>query len=322
MLDLKNGHGKDCSGKWNKVRHNSGMSINFELLDLRAFIAIVDLGSFRKAADALNISQPALTRRVKAFEYKLSNELFERSTRHVFLTNVGREIEPIIRRTLSEMDEQFGSITDSAHSRSGFISIACIPTSTVSFLPGVIGRFHAEYPKARFRILDSASARVLENVANGSADFGITFTGQADNQFDFTPLFDDEFVALTRYDDQIAERPSVAWSALNERQLVGVNRSSGNRTLMDARLAKEGIKLNWVHEVNHISAAVGLVKQGMGVSVLPNLAYLDAPMGDLCATPLVSPVLSRTLGIIQRKGARQGRLVQAFLDVLMASRLS
>lgn len=295
------------------------MSINFELLDLRAFIAIVDLGSFRKAAEALNISQPALTRRVKAFEYKLSNQLFERSTRHVFLTNVGREIEPMVRRTLSEIDEQFGSMSDAAYTKSGFISIACIPTSTVSFLPSVIGRFHKEYPKARFRILDSSSARVIENVSNGSADFGITFTGQSESQLDFTPLFDDEFVALTRYDDPIAEKTAIAWSELNTRQLIGVNRSSGNRTLMDASLAVEGIKLNWAHEVNHLSAAVGLVQQGMGVSVLPNLAYIDAPMGDLCITQLVSPKLSRTLGIIERKGARQGRLVRSFLDELKKS---
>ena len=295
------------------------MNLNFELQDLRAFVAIVDLGSFRKASEALNISQSALTRRIKAFEYKLANQLFERSTRHVFLTNVGRELEPTIRRTLSEIDEQFAVISDSAYFRSGLVSIACVPTSMVSFLPKLIGQFHEEYPKASFRILDSSSTHVIESVQNGSADFGVTFMGQMDGQVDFIPLFEDEFVALTRKDDPLVENPSIAWSQLATRQLIGVNRSSGNRTLLDAGLAKEGLKLNWAHEVNHLSAAIGLVQHGVGVSVLPGLAYVDAPMDDLCITPLVAPTLSRTLGIIQRKGARHGRLVNAFLDLLRSA---
>lgn len=292
------------------------MSINFELLDLRTFIAIIDLGSFRKAAEALNISQPALTRRIQAFEYKLGNQLFERSTRHVALTNVGREIEPMARRTIAEIDEQFGTLSDSGASRSGFISIACIQTSTISFLPRVIGKFHAHYPRARFRILDNSSAQVLDSVSDGTADFGLTFTGQSDSQFKFTELFEDEFVALCGPDERIAQQPKIAWSELNTKPLIGVNRSSGNRTLMDTRLSKDGIKLNWAHEVNHVTAAVGLVRQSVGVSVVPRLAYDPMLMGDLRIVPLVNPVVSRRLGIIERSGARQGRLVTAFLDLL------
>lgn len=292
------------------------MSINFELLDLRSFITIIDLGSFRKAAETLNISQPALTRRIKSFEYRIGNELLERSTRHVSLTNVGREIEPIIRRILAEIDEQFSSISDDSYARAPTISIACIPTSTISFLPKAIGLFHKAHPRVRFRIHDSSSVHVLESVSNGVADFGITFVGQSDSQFNFTPLFEDEFVALTLLDDPITESGSIAWSELNTRQLIGVNRSSSNRTLMDTRLAKDGVKLNWAHEVNHLSAAVGLVKQGVGISVLPKLAYQGMPMGDLCITPLVDPVISRTIGIVERHGVRQSPLVQAFMQSL------
>ncbi|ACM03728.1 LysR family transcriptional regulator [Cereibacter sphaeroides] len=292
------------------------MSINFELLDLRTFLAIIDLGSFRKAAEALNISQPALTRRMQAFEYKLGNQLFERSTRNVSLTNVGREIEPMARRTLAEIDEQFGSLSDAGATRSGFISIACIPTSTLSFLPSVIGRFQTDFPRARFRILDNSSAQVLDSVFDGTADFGLTFTGQSDSQFKFTALFEDEFVALCAPGDPIAQKARIAWSELNTLPLIGVNRSSGNRTLMDTRLSKDGIKLNWAHEVNHVIAAVGLVRQAVGVSVVPRMAYDPRLMGDLRIIPLVNPVVSRRLGILERSGARQGRLVTAFLDLL------
>lgn len=293
------------------------MNINFELLDLRAFLAIVDLGSFRKASEALNISQPALTRRIKTLEYRIGNQLLERSTRYVSLTNVGRELEPLMRRTLAEIDEQLSPISSDNLSRAPFISIACIPTSTISFLPQAIGHFHKSQPRVRFRVHDTSSAHVLECVSNGSADFGITFIGQADKHFTFTPLFDDEFAALTLLDDPITETGSTSWRQLSTRQLIGVNRSSGNRTLLDTRLAKIGVKMNWTHEVNHLSTAIGLVKQGVGISVLPRLAYKGTPMGNLSITPIVEPVISRALGIIERRGVRRTHLVQSFLDTLM-----
>src|SRR5277367_5153320 len=140
------------------------MSINFDLLDLRAFLAVFDFGSFHKAADLLNLSQPALSRRVQALEARLGTPLLERSTRHVAPTAAGRKLEPIARRLLDELDSSMQSISNIGERQSGQITIASIPTAAVYFLPRVIQKFNALYPLVRLRILDRSPQEGLDSV--------------------------------------------------------------------------------------------------------------------------------------------------------------
>jgi hypothetical protein len=76
------------------------MRINFELLDLRCFLAIIDSGGFHQAAETLNMSQPALSRRIQGLEAALGTTLLERSTRRVTMTATGRQMEPMLRRLI------------------------------------------------------------------------------------------------------------------------------------------------------------------------------------------------------------------------------
>ncbi|MEE9103667.1 LysR family transcriptional regulator, partial [Pseudomonas nitroreducens] len=88
------------------------MSINFDLDDLQAFRAIVEHGSFRKAAEAVKITQPALSRRIEKLESALNVRLFDRTTRKVSLTAVGRAFVPEVERVLDQLDNALMSIAD------------------------------------------------------------------------------------------------------------------------------------------------------------------------------------------------------------------
>src|ERR671911_2343821 len=136
--------------------------MNFEFLDLRAFIAVADLGSFHRAAKSLNLSQPALSRRIQKLEESLGAPLLERSTRHVALTMVGRDFIPKVRRFLDEFETSVLSIRDLGARSGGLVSIASVPTAVFYFLPRTIGRFSAAYP--RIRILDISANEGLEAV--------------------------------------------------------------------------------------------------------------------------------------------------------------
>ncbi len=118
--------------------------MNFELVDLRAFIAVSDLGSFHRAAKALNLSQPALSRRIQKLEESLGAPLLERSTRHVALTMVGRDFIPKVRRFLDEFETSVLSIRDLGARSGGLVSIASVPTAVFYFLPRAISRFSAD----------------------------------------------------------------------------------------------------------------------------------------------------------------------------------
>jgi DNA-binding transcriptional LysR family regulator len=293
------------------------MSINCEMLDLRAFLAVVELEGFHKAAEALNLSQPALSRRIQKLEAAIGAALLERTTRHVAPTAVGRELVPLVRRMLDEFETSLFSVRELGQRQSVVVTIACIPTAAFYFLPRVVKRFNEIYPQIRFRILDLSANDGVESVARGEVEFGINLMGSSDPHLQFTPLIEDPFVLACRRDHELAIEGPIRWSELEGHRLITVGRSSGNRTLLDAALARSNLKLQWFYEVTHLSTSLGLVEAGLGVSVLPRLATPQSDHPYLMTRPVIEPEISRSIGIVTRRLSRLSPAAQHFLDMLL-----
>src|SRR5262249_15980422 len=104
------------------------MSIKLDLLDLRTFIAVFDFNTFHTAAEFLNLSQPALSRRLRTMELRIGSPLFERSTRNVKPTTTGKQLEPIVRRLLDELDSSILAINGRGDRHEGLVTISSIPS--------------------------------------------------------------------------------------------------------------------------------------------------------------------------------------------------
>ncbi|WP_062013762.1 LysR family transcriptional regulator [Aureimonas sp. AU4] len=293
------------------------MRINCEILDLRAFQNVVELESFHRAAEALNMSQPALTRRIQKLEASIGAPLLERTTRHVAPTAMGQELMPLVRRMLEEFDGSLFALKDTGSQHRGLITMACLPTAAFYFLPKVVRRFNEEFPHIRFRILDLTANDGLRAVARGEVEFGINLMGNSDPDLDFEPLIDDPFVLAMRKDHELSRYAELTWSHLEGHRLIVVDRSSGNRTLLDASLAKEKLKLNWFYEVTHLNTSLGLVEAGLGISVLPRLATPQDDHPFLITRPIIDPIVTRTIGIVQRRNGRLSPAAERFLSMLI-----
>lgn len=293
--------------------------MNFELLDLRAFLTVLDLGGFHKAAEALNLSQPALSRRVRALEDAIGAPLLERTTRRVSATAIGRSLEPLARRLIEELEESVEALTGSSARRFVQVTLACVPTAAFYFLPRVIERFNQQYPHIRFRILDLSANEGLESVARGEAEFGINFTGSSHPELTFTPLVDDPFVLACRRDHPIAKRRNLTWHDLQGQAVIGVSRHSGNRMILDNALARAKVPLDFFYEVNHLTTSLGLVERGLGISVLPRLATPPSGHPTIVTRQIRDPEVKRTIGIIERRIARLSPGAQRFRDMLVES---
>jgi len=293
------------------------MSINCEILDLRAFLTVAETRSFHRAAELLNISQPALSRRIIKLEQEVGIALLERTTRSVSTTAVGKSLLPLVQRMLEEFDTSLFATRGIDNGRTGGqVTIACLPTAAFYFLPSAIAHFHETHPNVRFRILDLPATEGLQAVENGTVEFGINFMGADEPTLIFDRLLEDPFVLACRRDHPLAKKRKVRWADLAGHNLVTVHRTSGNRTLLDAALAKHNLTLPWFYEVTHLSTSLGMVEAGVGISVLPRMA---TPMHDhpiLVARPLDNPTVSRTIGIVRRQGAALSPIAQQFLQLL------
>src|SRR5687768_224924 len=117
------------------------MALNFNLNDLQAFRAVAELNSFRKAAVALHVSQPAFSRRIEKLEEALGVRLLDRTTRKVSLTSVGREFDRKVQQLLDDLDHTLLGIRGVATTRMGEVTVACVPSAAYYFMPKVIARY-------------------------------------------------------------------------------------------------------------------------------------------------------------------------------------
>jgi DNA-binding transcriptional LysR family regulator len=267
----------------------------------------------------LNLSQPALSRRIKQLEQTIGAPLLERTTRKVTPTGLGRDLQPLLLRLIDELETSVLSMSETGKLQRGQVSIACIPTAAFYFLPRVIRRFHALHPRIRMRILDLSASEGLRSVANGECEFGISMLGASDPDVTFTPLMEDPFVLACRHDHTFALARKIRWSDLADHLLIGVSRHSGNRTILDNALANLGVRLNWFYEVNHLSTSLGLVEAGVGISVLPRLATPQENHPVIVTRPIIDPIVTRTIGIVQRRNGRLSPAATRFRDLLLDS---
>lgn len=300
------------------------MAINFDLNDLLAFRAVAELSNFRKAAESVHLSQPAFSRRIDKLEQALGVRLLERSTRRVTLTTVGRDFERKVRELLDELDTTLLSIRGVAATRMGEVTVACVPSTVHYYLTEVLRRYHERHPKVRVKVLDAGANEVLAAVARGEADFGINFMGAQEGELEFKPLVEERFVVACRRDHPIARMRHVKWSQLAGHDLISVNRSSGNRLLLDQALAgvaqgrPEAPGLAGIYETLHVTTALGLVEAGLGVAAVPSMAMPRRDHPLLVSVPLVDPVVTRKVGLIKRRGRPLPASAQQLYDLFGA----
>jgi DNA-binding transcriptional LysR family regulator len=296
------------------------VGVNFDLNDLQAFRAVVELGSFRKAAEAVNISQPALSRRIDKLEEALGVRLFERTTRSVTLTTVGRAFAPSAEQLLDDLDVALLGIRDVSSSRLGHVTIACVPSVAYYFLPSAVASFHRRFPRIRVKLLDASANEVLSAVISGEADFGVSFMGSQESEVDFKVLLQEQFVAACRRDHPLARKKRVTWNELYEHEYVSVDKTSGNRLLLDQALSAVSPRAPSVCETRHVTTMLGLVEAGLGVAAVPSMAMPGRNHHILTSVPLVDPVVKRRVGIVRRRGRTLTPTAQEFHQTILDMR--
>ncbi|WP_312934162.1 LysR family transcriptional regulator [Pseudomonas sp.] len=278
------------------------MSLNFDLNDLLAFRAVVQHGSFRKAAESISITQPALSRRIDKLETALNVRLLVRTTRRVDLTSVGRAFLPRAERILDEVDTALMSLGDTGSVMTGKVTIACVPSTAYYFMPKVISAFHRAYPHINVKVHDASANDVSAAVASGEADFGLSFSGNLAPELDFERLLRERYVLACRKDHPLASCEVVTWQEMFTHDYIGLDNTSGNRLLLDQALSTLRPARPSVCMTRHVTTMLGLVEAGLGVAAVPSIAM---PIGDhpsLMNVPLVAPEVFRDVGLIRRRG--------------------
>jgi DNA-binding transcriptional LysR family regulator len=308
---------KKRKGRERRMGSRTHSKIDFG--DLEAFSVMATELNFTAASEKLNISPSALSRRIQKVETFLNTKLFLRTTRHVQLTPVGKELLVRTLELTKSFDEMVLALEERYHAPASRVVVACVPSATAPTL-GAFQQFTREHSKVQLSIADSTGNDVLEAVLSREADFGITYLGQNDPSLEFIPILHDTFVVATRPDGMLAKRSTVRWDELGDEPIATAWRGAGIRLLMNRELARHQVSFECSYEVQHIATAIDLVNAGVGIAVVPQLVLDRHNTKDLKGIPLVHPSVSRSLGLVRLKSQRPTKPAGRLWNLLKALR--
>jgi DNA-binding transcriptional LysR family regulator len=290
-----------------------------DILGLQAFVSIAERGSFHAAASHLNLSQTALSHRIRKLEESIASPLFLRTTRQVTLTPTGSELLPKARRIFEDIGAAMTELRATAAATHEQVTLGCLPTVAVQFLPQVLRGFAERWPDVSVRVLDSSATEIADKVQAGEAEFGVTIVAANRWNLELKPVAREPFMLVCHRSLPIAAESALTWAQLQGLPLVMISAETGNRILIDDALGARRETLCWRYEARRVTTAVSLARSSVAAVIVPQLAYDVAEMAELVAIPLRSPTVTRTLGIVTRQGSLLSPPARTLLDMMTAA---
>ncbi len=269
-----------------------------DLRRLAAFVAVVDEGGFTDAADALGVSQPAVSQSVRALEAELDAPLFHRIARGVALTDAGRALLAPARLALRDAEVARAAVAEVRGLLAGRLDLACLATLASAPLAPLVGAFRRRHPGVSVQLFDPDDTdHALELVRGGSCELAIVWAS------DVEPL---EAVRLGRQEFLAILPPGMAPTAvLRDEDLAAVPmvappRGSSTRSVLDEVLARRSTVAPVVVETAQREALVPLVLAGAGAALVPApLAEIAAKLG--CGVAALTPPVRRDVLLVHRR---------------------
>ncbi|WP_193627320.1 LysR family transcriptional regulator [Brevibacterium sp. CFH 10365] len=286
---------------------------------LRAIEAVQRTESFTRAAEEIEVSQPALSRTVAEAERRIGTPLFERTTRKVAATVTGNEVALYAAHAVRSFDSVLTRISGFVTGSSGQVRIACLPSLAATGLPEVVHAFRREFPEVELVIRDAPQDQVVSMVADGTVDIGlVASTGSLPADLAVKPFLSDPFVAIVPRDHGFAARASVRWEDFHGEEFVGFNSVTSIAPMVRRALLQVGAETKEVQTADTIPAVGGMVAAGMGITAVPRLVVPLMNFNDLVSVP-ITPTIERKLVLTYLAEAPLPRPVSNFKQRLLAA---
>jgi len=290
--------------------------MDVSLRQVRSFLTIARVKSFTGAAAVLNVTQPALTMQVRRLEEALGVTLFDRDTRSVELTRVGRDLLPAFERTLQDFEAALGSARDIATQARGIVRLAALPSVAAGVLPDAILSFREKRPNVVFDLKDVIAGQVLSLVQSEQVDFGVM--GGTVRAAGVETVFEaqDRLHVVYPRGHRIGRLKAVTPAALAEFPLILMQRDTSVRAIVDAGFHSAGLAPKTTCEAIYMMTAVGMVRAGLGLTILPGSAREIKAEPGLQSKPIDDPAFTRPVSLIKRSGRTLPPLSASFLEHL------
>lgn len=293
--------------------------MSITLRQLRAFIAVTQTGSFTQAAQKLFVTQSALSGLIKELELALGVRLFDRSTRQIQLSEVGRGIYPMIEQMLHDLDGVLNEVSNLKALKKGLVRIAAPQLMSCTLLPDLIASFRAQHPDVEIRLFDCAVESVTARVLAGEVDLGLGPEREPHADLDATPLFELPFHAVLPAGHPLAQRPVLRWDDLSEQPVITLQGQFTERLSIDLHAAIRRQDIHPAMTVTFMSTALSLVACGLGITLCMPYAASLVKLYNAEMRLLQEPQVLRRFHVFSRAGRSLSPAAEQFRSHLLAA---
>jgi DNA-binding transcriptional LysR family regulator len=281
------------------------------------FRKVAETKSISRAAEELMLTQPAVSKRMRALEEELGEKLFDRIGKKVFLTKAGGVLLAHADRILRSVEEAKTAVRDLSEECSGELVIGTSDHISLHRLPGILKTYITAFPKVDLKLRCHRSETILEMVGKNLVDIGVITLPRVSANLISRVIWDDPMSLVFPKGHPLAVMKKIRLKDIIRYGMILPEAGTTTRKNIDAAFSKKKLVANVTMEVAYIETIKGLVKVGLGISILPDKAVeQEVKSGQLVKASLQDAKFSRDLGVVYLKYKFLSRPAVEFLRFL------
>ena len=292
--------------------------MNITLRQLSVFAAVARHRSFTRAAEELNLTQPAVSMQVKQLEEQLQTPLFEQIGKKLYLTEAGDEVFRSARAVAQQIDDLATTLDTLKGLEAGRLRLSAISTANY-FVPRLLGVFHAHHPGVAVSLDSTNREAVLAKLADNETDLGVMGQPPEDADLEAEAFMNNPLVIVAPPDHPLAAETSVPLARLEEEAFLLREPGSGTRGAMERYFKAHGLDLRQGMEIRSLEGLKQSVRAGLGLALLPRDAVeMELALERLVILKVEDFPIMRHWYLVHRKAKKLSPPAQAFKEFVLA----
>jgi DNA-binding transcriptional LysR family regulator len=292
-----------------------------EIRQLKAFVAIAEMGTFTAAALRVHVTQAAISMQIRQLENEVGAKLFVRAPRHVILTEAGEHLLQRARQILREHDAAIEEIAELAGAERGRLRIGSASAMVLTDpLPEILKDLRKQHPRAEISVVSGTSEALVEQILAGELDLAFVSLPVEARGIQTERLSEDQLVAIASPRHSLGKQRTVSAYTLAGEKLILGERGGNTRRLIDQFFAQAGVSLKVTMELSRQAAIKRMVEEDMGVGIVPLQSVRDeVQKGRLIRWWIEGAQINWELGIARLSSGYESPIMHSFIRAAKAS---
>ncbi|MCF7222827.1 LysR family transcriptional regulator [Marilutibacter chinensis] len=287
------------------------------LKPLRAFCQTARLGSVSRAAEALYVSQPAVTLQLQALEREMGVKLLERSGRRLVMTREGEALYELARPLVEGLDGIDGVFRERIRGMdAGELNVAAGTSTILYLLPTIVERFKQAHPDVRLTLHNVTGAGGLDLLRSDAVDLAVGSMLDVPTDLDYAPVYRFEPMLITPPDHPLADKPDLALEDLSPYGLILPPQRLTTYRMVDLVFQRARVPYTVALEVGGWEIIKQYVAMGLGISIVTAICLTETDRDRLAARSLAGYFPDRSYGVVVRKGKYLSPQARAFTELI------